>query len=328
MSVGTASKGEIERVLETLHEKHRNVDEGAVATYIPELGKADPSQFGVALATVSGEVFDTGNCAAAFTIQSVSKPFVYGLALSFHGRDKVLERVGVEPSGEAFNAIVLDEKTNRPFNPMVNAGAIATTSLIPGDTLEEKRTRMHAVFNAAAGRELKVDQAVFESERATGHRNRAIAWLMRNSGMIDGNVDEILELYFEQCSILVTARDLAVMGATFANMGINPVTHENVFEMSCVQDVLSVMFTCGMYDSSGEWAYRVGIPAKSGVAGGLLGVVNRQMGIGTYSPKLDAQGNSVRGVRICADLSEELGLHAFNFMNQGSHFLRLLMDEE
>jgi glutaminase len=151
---------------------------------------------------------------------------------------------------------------------------------------------------------------------------------MRNFNMIGGNVDEILALYFQQCSILVTARDLAIMGATLANMGVNPLTQENVFEMGCIQDVLSVMLTCGMYNYSGEWAFRVGVPAKSGVSGGILGVVNRQLGIGAYSPKLDQRGNSVRGVKACTYLSEELGLHAFNFMNHGSHFLKNMMDRD
>jgi len=211
---------------------------------------------------------------------------------------------------------------------MVNAGAIAVASLIEGQTLAERSEAQLAVFSAAAGRRLRIDESVYRSETETGHRNRAIAWLMRNFNMIEGNVDEILALYFQQCSILVTARDLAIMGATLANMGINPITGENVFEMGCIQDVLSVMLTCGMYNYSGEWAFRVGVPAKSGVAGGILGVVNRQLGIGTYSPKLDERGNSVRGVKACTFLSEELGLHAFNFMNHGSHFLKNMMERD
>jgi glutaminase len=234
----------------------------------------------------------------------------------------------VEPSGDAFNSIILDEQTNRPFNAMVNAGAIAVASLIQGATFEERSEAQLALFSAAAGRRLQIDEKVYRSESLTGHRNRAIAWLMKNFNMIEGNVEEILALYFQQCSILVSARDLSVMGATLANMGTNPITGENVFEMSCIQDVLSVMLTCGMYNYSGEWAFRVGVPAKSGVSGGILGVVNRQLGIGAYSPKLDNRGNSVRGVKACTFLSEELGLHAFNFMNHGSHFLKNMMERD
>jgi glutaminase len=310
------------------YERYKTLDDGIIATYIPELGKANPAHFGISVMSVDGNLVEAGDCDVEFTIQSISKPFVYAMALSEHGRDKVYERVGVEPSGDAFNSVVLDQKTNRPFNAMVNAGAIAAASLIQGKDVAERSEAQLALFSAAAGRRLRIDESVYLSETETGHRNRAIAWLMMNFGMIEGNVDEILSLYFQQCSILVTARDLAVMGATLANMGVNPLTGENVFEMGCIQDVLSVMFTCGMYDYSGEWAFRVGVPAKSGVAGGILGVVNRQLGIGTYSPKLDSRGNSVRGVKVCTFLSEELGLHAFNFMNHGSNFLKSMMERD
>jgi len=327
-----SSKSTTPSIVETLvtdaYEQFRTCDQGTIATYIPELGKASPAHFGVCVMSVDGDYFEAGDCNVEFTIQSISKPFVYAMALTQHGRDKVYQRIGVEPSGDAFNSIVLDEKTNRPFNAMVNAGAIAVASLIQGASLAERSEAQLAVFSAAAGRRLRIDDSVCRSETETGHRNRAIAWLMRNFDMIEGNVDEILALYFQQCSIVVTARDLAAMGATLANMGINPITGENVFEMGCIQDVLSVMLTCGMYNYSGEWAFRVGVPAKSGVSGGILGVVNRQLGIGTYSAKLDSRGNSVRGVKACTYLSEELGLHAFNFMNHGSHFLKNMMERD
>ena len=318
----------VETLITDAYEQFRHCAEGTVATYIPELGKADPAHFGICVMSVDGDYFEAGDCSVEFTIQSISKPFVYAMALTQHGRDKVYQRIGVEPSGDAFNSIVLDQETNRPFNAMVNAGAIAVASLIQGETLSKRSEAQLAIFSAAAGRQLRVDDSVCRSESETGHRNRAIAWLMRNFDMIDGDVDEILALYFQQCSILVTARDLAVMGATLANMGTNPTTGENIFEMGCIQDVLSVMLTCGMYNYSGEWAFRVGVPAKSGVSGGILGVVNRQLGIGAYSPKLDSRGNSVRGVKACIYLSEELGLHAFNFMNHGSHFLKNMMERD
>lgn len=315
----------IEQILAPLHAKYRELHEGDVATYIPELAKANPDHFGICLTTIDGTTHAVGDCDVEFTIQSISKPLVYAMALGALGREAVYAKVGVEPTGDAFNAIVLDEKTRRPFNPMVNAGAIATTALIPGATLDARIESVLATFSAAAGRQLSIDRRVYESELATGHRNRAIAHLMLNFGMIEGIVDEILDLYFMQCSILVTARDLAMIGATLANMGANPITKQNVFDVGSLQDVLSVMFTCGMYDYAGEWAVRVGLPAKSGVAGGILAVVNRQFGIGMYSPRLDALGNSIRGVRACSELAEELGLHAFNLMNVGSHFMKGLL---
>jgi glutaminase len=169
---------------------------------------------------------------------------------------------------------------------------------------------------------LRVDENVYQSEKETGHRNRAIGYLLKNVDLIDGDVEEVLDLYFQQCSVLLNARDLATMGATLANLGTNPVTGKEVLSFDSVRDVLSVMFTCGMYDFAGEWAFRVGIPAKSGVGGGILAVINRQLGIGTYSPRLDSMGNSVRGIRLCTDLAEEMGLHVFNFTNAGSSFIK------
>jgi glutaminase len=309
-----------------LYDRHRDTREGAVATYIPELGKAHPDWFGVSVATVDGQVFEVGDCGREFTIQSVSKPLVFGLALDARGRAAVLDRVGVEPSGDAFNSILLHEQSSRPFNAMVNAGAIAVAGLVPGATAAEREGRLLQTLSDLAGRDLSVDEAVYRSERSTGHRNRSIAHLLRNYGLLDEDVEGALDLYFRQCSVRVTCRDLAVMGASLANMGVNPLTGKQALGMEHVRDVLSVMFTCGMYDFSGEWAFRVGVPAKSGVGGGILAVVNRQLGIGIFSPPLDERGNSVRGVRVCADLSEELGLHVFDVWNFGSSFLRVMLD--
>jgi glutaminase len=297
--------------LRQLYEEIRSIDEGTIASYIPELATADPAWFGVSVVSVDGQSFDAGDTTRSFTIQSVSKPFVFGLALEDHGREAVMARMGVEPTGEAFNSIVLDEKSNRPFNPMVNAGAIATANMIKGKDFPDRVKRLLAMFGRYCGREVHVDNAVFMSERATGHRNRAIAHLMLNFGMVQDSVDESLELYFQQCSMLVTCHDLAVMGATLANHGVNPVTGERALSDEYVKDLLSVMHSCGMYDYAGEWAYRVGIPAKSGVAGGIVAVVPGQVGIGVFSPLLDAKGNSVRGIRVCSELSRRFGLHVF-----------------
>jgi glutaminase len=297
--------------LQELHAKYRGVAEGKVADYIPELALADPNWFGISVVTVDGQTFDIGDCQQLFSIQSVSKPFVFGMALEEHGREAVLGKVGVEPTGEAFNAIVLDERSNRPFNPLVNAGAIATADLIRGKDFSERIKRLLAMFSGYAGRSLHIDNAIFMSERTTGHRNRAIAHLMLNFGMVSDKVEESLELYFQQCSILVNAHDLAAMGASLANAGVNPVTKERTLDRQYVKDVLSVMLTCGMYDYAGEWAYRVGLPAKSGVGGGICAVVPGRAGIGIFSPLLDPRGNSVRGIKVCEQLSERFGLHAF-----------------
>lgn len=308
---------QLKEQITTLYERYRQDREGEVATYIPELGKADPEGFGISLVTVDGQTFSIGDYEQEFTIQSICKPLAFLLALEMHGRDKTLKHVGVEPSGDAFNSIELDPRTKRPFNPMVNAGAIAVASLVKSAGVSGFVERL----SRAAGRPLRVDEAVRDSEAATGHRNRAIAWLMRNFDILDDGVDETLDQYFSQCSVLVTCQDLAMIGATLANIGENPVTRQDVFNVKYVKDALAVMFTCGMYDYAGEWAYRVGVPAKSGVAGGIMAVVNRQLSVAVYSPRLDARGNSVRGIKVCTDLADEFGLHAFDFMNVGSNFI-------
>ncbi len=207
---------------------------------------------------------------------------------------------------------MLDEVANRPFNPMVNAGAMAVAALMPGDTAQERIGTMLNLFSDLAGRRLEIDEQVFRSENATGHRNRAIAYMMLNSGMIERDPIEALDLYFRQCSITVSCRDLAMMAATLANDGINPLTGVSVFEPHYVRDVLSVMNSCGMYNYAGQWSYEVGMPAKSGVSGCIMAVIPGQVGIGVYSPPLDAQGNSVRGIKVCQDISNEFELHAFN----------------
>ena len=313
------------RFLTDCRQAHSQDASGAVANYIPELGKANPAHFGISLATIDGHVYEIGDTGVPFTIQSISKAFVFALALETLGAEKVEAVIGVEPSGDAFNSIRLSAD-NRPFNAMVNSGAIACSGLIhraEGDGAFEK---ILAALGRFAGRELAVDEAVYTSERDTGDRNRAIAYLLRNYSVIAGDVDTVLDVYFRQCSILVTTRDLAMMGATLSNMGRNPLTGDSAYSIRHVKDILSIMFTCGMYDYSGQWAYRVGIPAKSGVAGGVLAVINRQLGIGTYSPRLDQYGNSVRGIEVCVDLASRLGLHVFDVLNMGSSFLDAVLN--
>ena len=316
---------QVDQIVQHIHQKYKNFDEGTVATYIPELAKANPEHFGICLTTADGRVVRAGDWEHEFTIQSICKPFAYLMALEQFGRDETLKHVGVEPSGDAFNSIELDPETMRPFNPMINAGAIAISSLIKKDPPDCGVEQFVQRMQLAAGRALRIDPEVFTSETLTGNRNRAIAYLMLNCGVIDGEVDHTLHQYFSQCSLLVNCQDLAMMAATLANMGSNPVTGERAFDFQYIKDVLAVMFTCGLYDHAGEWAYRVGLPAKSGVSGGILGIVNRQLGIAVYSPKLDAKGNSVRGILVCKDLANELGLHAFEFTNVGSNFVQSML---
>jgi glutaminase len=311
-------------VLKATHARHLPNREGALADYIPELAAVNPDHFGIAVAAVDGSVHEIGDTNQPFTIQSVSKAFVYCLALELVGRDAVLARVGVEPSGDAFNAIVFDPRTNLPFNPMMNAGAIAVSGIVQEVAGSEAFDLIIDRLSEAAGRRLAMDEAVYRSESETGHRNRAIGHLLRNVGAIPGSADDIVDLYFRQCSILVTAADLARMGATLAHIGQNPQTGRHVFELTAVRNALAVMLTCGMYDYSGNWVYDIGVPAKSGVGGGIVGVVNRQLGIGTFSPRLDPNGNSVRGIAAFRDIGDELGLHVFDCVNLGSTFLRLL----
>jgi glutaminase len=309
--------------LESLYQQYSNLTEGRVATYIPELAKADPNWFGICLVTAGGTIYEVGDSRQPFTIQSISKPFVYGLALEDRGRAEVLRKVGVEPTGEAFNSISLDPGTGRPRNPMINAGAIATAGLVLGKTPELRLKRLLETFSLYAGRQLELDQAVYHSESETGHRNRAIGYMLRNFDILAEDPTPVVELYFKQCSISVTCRDLAIMAATLANRGINPVTGKQALRGEYVESVLSVMGSCGMYDYAGEWIYSIGMPAKSGVAGGVIAILPGQLGIGVFSPPLDLRGNSVRGIHICDELSRHLDLHLLNPSNTVKDALRL-----
>ncbi len=311
----------VDAILRDVHAQALGREEGEVADYIPELAKADPAPFGIAVATSRGRLHEIGDTRIPFTIQSVSKALTYCMALELVGRAEVLRRVGVEPSGDPFNAIEFDPLTRRPYNPMVNAGAIAIAGILRDVHGDGAFGAVLTRFSEAAGRPLAMNEAVYSFEAATGHRNRAIGHLLFGAGALAEPMDSALDLYFRQCSIEVTAADLAVMGATIAHLGDNPITGRQVFDVAAVRDTQAVMFTCGMYDYSGNWAFDVGVPAKSGVGGGILGVVNRQLGIGTYSPRLDRKGNSVRGVEAFRLLSAEMGLHSFDLTNPGSAFV-------
>src|SRR5438132_7328324 len=293
-SEGWASaKPPLLRFLDRCHADFLSETGGAVADYIPELGKADPDHFGIGLATLDGHVYEVGDTKIPFTIQSMSKPFVFALALDTLGAAKVESAIGVEPSGDPFNSIRLNAD-NHPFNPMVNAGAIACSGLIHEAKGDGAFEHIRQALGRFAGRDLDVDDAVYSSESATGDRNRAIGYLLRTNAVIKDNVAAVLEAYFRQCAILVTARDIAVMAATLANRGINPVTGKQVLTPYAISRTLSVMTSSGMYDYAGEWIYRVGIPAKSGVGGGILAALPARLGLGRYSPKPVKHGNSVR----------------------------------
>lgn len=302
----------IQDYLESLHSRLAGVHEGELASYIPELTKADPDWFGICLVTMDGVAYCVGDSDQLFTIQSISKPFVYGTALADRGREFVGGKVGVEPSGDAFNSISLNPQTGAPLNPMINAGAIATSSLVAGETPEAQWRQIESAMASFVGRDISIDDAVYRSESATGFRNRAIAWMLKNFGIIDGEPMASLENYFRQCSILVSCRDLAFMAATLANGGVHPLTGTRALPEEHVERVLSVMATCGMYDFAGSWLYEVGMPAKSGVGGGIIAVLPGRFGIGIFSPRVDGKGNSVRGIEVCKQLSRDFSLHVFN----------------
>lgn len=306
---------------------------GHVADYIPELARADPDRRALAVATVDGSAYSIGDDELAFTIQSISKPFAYALAVDDIGLEAVLDKVGVEPSGEAFNELSLEGGTGRPLNPMINAGAIATHQLLdtahhhagrhhaepPAHTAPEhpartgqvrqRTARALAGLSAFAGRELSIDYAAAQSEYREAHRNFAIAHMLRTYDIITNEPAEAVRGYTDQCAVLVNVSDIARMAATLANNGVHPDTGERVVSARAARQALSVMATCGMYDASGGWLAAIGIPAKSGVSGGIIGVLPGQVGIASFSPRLDSTGNSVQGVEMFRRLSEDMGLH-------------------
>lgn len=293
-----------------VHESLIDNRSGQVADYIPELAAADPDRFALGLVTTNGEYYGAGDVDAEFSIQSISKPFAYAASLASQGFEQVLAKVGVEPSGEAFNELSLEGGTHRPMNPMINAGALTAHFLLgPDCSADERFARVHEFFSELAGHDLRIDDAVCRSELDSAHRNLSIAYMLRNYGIITGDPAAVVEGYTRQCALLVSVRDLAMMGATLANSGAHPVTGQQIVRSDVTRQVLSVMLGCGMYDAAGDWLTSVGIPAKSGVSGGLMGALPGQVGVATFSPRLDSHGNSVRGVRACERLSVDMGLH-------------------
>lgn len=298
-----------------VHEAHRRYADdrsGTVADYIPVLAEADPELFGLAVIEVDGGLHDAGDALHPFSIQSISKMFVYALAIQEHGHERVREIVGVNNTGLAFNSLMaLELNAGHPMNPMVNAGAIATTALAPGATAVEKWERIREGLSAFAGRSLSLDGVVYASEAETNERNRAMGWLLRGYGRLDGDPDEVVDVYTRQCALSVTAHDLAVMGATLADGGVNPVTGERVVSADVCRDTLSVVASTGLYERSGEWLFEIGLPAKSGVAGGIVAVSPGKGAVAGFSPRLDSAGNSVRSQLAIGHLSRALGLNLF-----------------
>jgi len=292
--------------------RYRDLESGDVADYIPALAGADPALFGLSVGEVEGGVHDVGDSDHAFSVQSISKAFVYALVCEEYGHEIVKERVGVNNTGLPFNSVMALELNNgHPMNPMVNAGAITTTSLMPGATPAEQWERIRTGLSAFAGRQLVMDGGVYASETATNFRNKAIARLLESYGRLEEDPLEMVDIYTRQCSLLVTSHDLAIMGATLADGGVNPLTGIRVVSPAVCRDTLSMIAASGMYERSGEWLFEIGIPAKSGVSGGIVAIAPGKGAIGAYSPRLDSAGNSIRGQRAIAYLSRALGLNLF-----------------
>ncbi|MFL0247476.1 glutaminase A [Candidatus Clostridium stratigraminis] len=303
------------KLLEAIIENNRHFTiNGKVASYIPELIKANPDALGISVITLEGEEHFAGDYNTKFSIQSISKIISLMLALIDNGRDRVFSKVGVEPTADAFNSIINLEtkKIQKPLNPMINAGAIAAVSLISGKTRQDTFDRILNFTRKITGNPtIDFNEEVYKSEKITGDRNRALAYFMKSMGVIEPEVEDVLDVYFKQCSIEATCKDIAKIGAVLANDGILPWSGEKVVPRNVARIVKTIMVTCGLYDASGEYAVEVGVPSKSGVGGGILAAVPGRMGIGVYGPALDLKGNSVAGIKVLAELSRELDLSIF-----------------
>jgi glutaminase len=313
ISTGTLpAAAEVAALVAAAHERYAGVESGRVADYIPALAETPPGLFGICVASVEGGVHAVGDADIPFSIQSISKPFVFALVCEALGFGAARARVGVNATGLPFNSIMAIELNGgRPMNPMVNAGAIATTALVPGASASARWDFIRAGLSAFAGRDLQMDPAVYASEAATNQRNRGIAQLLQSYGHITADPEEATDLYTRQCALAVTARDLAIMGATLADGGVNPVTGARVVEPERCKRVLAVLATAGLYERSGDWLYEIGLPGKSGVSGGIVTIAPGKGGLGTFAPPLDEAGNSLRGQLATRFLSERLGLNLF-----------------
>lgn len=305
----------MDELLEQLIEENRHyTKKGRLANYIPELAKANQDDLGVYVVSSDGKTSFAGDFQKRFTIQSIVKPLFLLLALMDNGEEMVRSHVGVEATGKPFDAINYTDQAllSEHLNPMVNMGAILLCTLIKGDTYEERFQRLLELTRRVAGNpNIDISQTVYESEKRTGSRNRALAFLLKSHGLIQDDVEEVLDCYFKACSILVDCKDLANIAFVFANRGRRPVSEERVFSSRYAHYVNAILMTCGMYNGAGDFAIKVGLPAKSGVGGGIMAISPTRMGIGIYSPGLDDKGNSLAGIHVLEDLSRKLYLSVF-----------------
>ncbi|MFL4992528.1 MAG: glutaminase A [Microvirga sp.] len=310
ISTGRLPSGEaVKRLVMEAHERFRSVDQGQVSQVYPALARVPGDLFGICVVGTDGSVFQVGDAEHAFTVMSVSKPFVFALVCNLIGATGARERLGVNATGHAFNSLAgIERNADGRTNPMVNAGAIATTSLAPGGNTDAKWRFIHEGLSRFAGRELALNEEVYASASETNFRNRSIAWMLESVGRIYCDPAEAVDLYTRQCSLNVSAKDLAVMGATLADGGFNPVTREQVVHPDVCHYALAVMLTAGLYETSGDWLYEIGLPGKSGIGGGIVTVSPGKGGLGTFAPPLDEAGNSVRGQLAAQFLSQCLGL--------------------
>jgi glutaminase len=306
------SAATIQGALDEAYTQFKDLKEGANADYIPALAKVDPSIYGIAIVTVDGKVYTKGDISSEVSIQSISKVFTMAKVLEEQGASPILSKIGVNATGQAFNSIVaIEKKKGLDQNPLVNPGAIAATSMVRGNSREEVWNAILIYYSEFAGRQLSVNQEVYKSESDTNQRNQAIAKLMYAYERIGSNPDQATSIYTEQCSVNVNAKDLAEMAATLANGGVNPVTHKALLDAEYVPGVLAVMATAGLYDNSGDWLFKTGLPAKSGVGGGLIAVSPGKFGIAVVSPPLDSAGNSIKGQKTIEAISNSLGANPY-----------------
>lgn len=318
VAVAAQSPAQIQAAVDAAYAKYKDVQDGAVADYIPALAKVDPKVFGIAVVTADGRVYTAGDLTTQVSIQSISKVYTMALVMNEQGADAILNRIGADATGMRFNSIVSVEYSYKALggsklesaaemNALVNPGAISATSMVQGKGYDEIWGNILSFYNAAAGRQLSVLEDVYQSEAATNQRNQAIGMLMYAYGYIKDNPLQAVDIYTRQCSVGVNARDLGVMAATLAFGGWNPVTKKQVMKADIVPEVLAVMATAGLYDDAGKWLWLTGLPAKSGVGGGIIAVSPGKFGIAVISPPVDAAGNSVRAQRAIADISNALG---------------------
>ncbi len=306
---GNITAAEFQRVVDSAYDRFKDNKEGANADYIPILATVPSDMFGVVIVTREGKIYSAGEMDYEFSIQSVSKPFTAALIMAEQGPRTLREKIGVEPTGLPFNSkIALELYESRSVNPMVNAGAIAAVSLVEAASEEERWKKVLGNISGFAGRDLKVLEEVYDSEYESSWSNRGIANLLYNYGRLYSDPEETLRVYTRQCSIGINTRDLGIMGATLANEGINPITGKQLLEKEDVPELLAIMATAGFYDESGEWMYSAGLPAKTGVGGGIVAVVPGRFAIATFSPPLNEAGNSVRGMKAIQFIASELGV--------------------